>query len=98
MTTLVRTVVTLIPPARHITTVMEAVRTKLREQCLRDVSCYPEELVDTLRWFDYNWAEFEFRFVLAEIFCCGNICVEEYRGICLFLYDNFAKFLNVSEE
>ncbi|KAL5249558.1 hypothetical protein ACHWQZ_G018432 [Mnemiopsis leidyi] len=51
------------PLARHITTVMEAVRTKLREQCLRDVSCYPEELVDTLRWFDYNWAEFEFSYV-----------------------------------
>jgi len=51
------------PLARHITKVMEAVRTKLREQCLRDVACYPEELIDTLRWFDYNWAEFEFSYV-----------------------------------
>jgi len=51
------------PLARHITKVMESVRTKLREQCLRDVACYPEELVDTLRWFDYNWAEFEFSYV-----------------------------------
>lgn len=51
------------PLARHITKVMESVRTKLREQCLRDVACYPEDLVDALRWFDYNWAEFEFSYV-----------------------------------
>lgn len=51
------------PLARHITKVMETVRTKLREQCLRDVTVYPEDLVDVLRWFDYNWAEFEFSYV-----------------------------------
>lgn len=51
------------PLARHIIKVMEEIRVKLREQCLRDVSCYPEELVDAMRWFDYNWAEFEFSYV-----------------------------------
>ena len=55
--------------ARHITKVMESVRTKLREQCLRDVACYPEDLVDALRWFDYNWAEFEFRSVFPHLNC-----------------------------
>lgn len=48
---------------------MESVRTKLREQCLRDVACYPEDLVDALRWFDYNWAEFEFRSVFPHLNC-----------------------------
>ena len=52
--------------ARQILKVLATLRTKLRDQCFKDISAYPEDLIDTLRWFDYNWAEFEYRYVIIK--------------------------------
>eukprot|EP00116_Pleurobrachia_bachei_P004788 sb/3465050/ len=51
------------PHARQILKVLATLRTKLRDQCFKDISTYPEDLIDTLRWFDYNWAEFEYSYI-----------------------------------
>ncbi|XP_065919581.1 lateral signaling target protein 2-like [Dysidea avara] len=51
------------PYAVHLTECVQKVREALREQCKKDCNTYPEKLRDLLRWFDFTWAEFEFRYV-----------------------------------
>ncbi|XP_060044494.1 lateral signaling target protein 2 homolog isoform X2 [Erinaceus europaeus] len=55
------------PLAKELTRSLEAVRSALRDQALRDLSTYTERMRDALRQFDLLFAEFELSYVSAMV-------------------------------
>uniref|UniRef100_T1J100 Lateral signaling target protein 2 homolog n=1 Tax=Strigamia maritima TaxID=126957 RepID=T1J100_STRMM len=55
------------PLAKALTKTLDNLRTLLREQCLKNPSCYSDKIKDSLKVFDRLFAEFELCYVSAMV-------------------------------